>query len=239
MLVKYVLCVFYVLLVLIFTNGIVHYIFLCSHFFHKTLFFMTIKVAIYIACRICWVLHSSMWCVCLLCLSIHSLTQLPAANMHTFPYIFSLTDLLLWDLKAREGSADGRTSIHLIKLGGSSVTQRVTQFACPPGKHEDPHVLNPNRHSALSRFQIFDSLKGVKWYLILICICNYELVWAWIQRLRPFTSYFLLFSLFFSHCLFGTAILSLSWWHSFFCSLDPGSVNFGLWIHSDLLPVFI
>ena len=127
MLVKYVLCVFYVLLVLIFTNGIVHYIFLCSHFFHKTLFFMTIKVAMYIACRICWVLHSRMWCVCLLCLSIHSLTQLPAANMHTFPYIFSLTDLLLWDLKAREGSADGRTSIHLIKPGGGSVTQRVTQ----------------------------------------------------------------------------------------------------------------
>lgn len=96
--------------------------------------------------------------------------------MHKFPYIFSLVDLLLWDLKAREGSTDKGMPIHLIKPGGVRVIQRAAQFACAPGKHEDPQVLNPNQFSALSSFQIFNSLKDVKWYLILICMGNYELV---------------------------------------------------------------
>lgn len=60
MLVKYVFYVFYVLIVLIFINDLVHYIFTCSHFFHKILFFVTIKVTMYIGCKICRVLHSSL-----------------------------------------------------------------------------------------------------------------------------------------------------------------------------------
>lgn len=108
----YVHCYF-----LIFINGNINYIFTCFSHFHKILCLYDYQ---FCCSKLAW--FSLVVCMYLPCLSIYSINnghpdhvQLPATNLHKFPYIFPLTDLTdLLLIEAREGYPDGRISIYLI-----------------------------------------------------------------------------------------------------------------------------